>query len=202
VNKKFMIHERYLISMEGEEHTLLPALFKSPERISILRAVSERGKVSVQSVTRGNAVSKGLASLYLNLLVDNHLLTRENRAFCRKDDSMWRAIKLLLNLDLLVPATDLPPWARGVGMYGSWARGTNTNESDLDLWILVDTYARDLEFSVAGYDQDLSTVTHCEVHSIILTRKKLELLADTDRPFYENLMKNTVTLKGEGLDTA
>lgn len=197
-----MNHERYVICVKDKEHTLLPNLFKSPERISILRMLSRREKVSVQSITRENSVSKGLVSLYLNFLVDNHLLTRDNRAFHRKDDSLWRTIKLLLNLDLLLPALDLPPWARGIGIYGSWARGTNKDESDLDLWVLVDRYTKDLEFSVAELDRDLSNVTHCEVHSIILTREKLDVLARSDRPFYENLMNDAITLKGVGLDTA
>lgn len=184
------------------DQSLLPGLFKSEDRVRILRFVSLNDTVSVRSVSIDTGVSKGLASLYLNLLVNDGLLSRSGRAFHRRNTDLWSVVKLLLNLDLLKHALRLPPWARGIGIYGSWARGTNTSDSDLDIWVLVDTYAPELEFRVAESDQDLSQLTNGPVHSLILTREKLEGIASSDKPFYANLIKDSITIDGESLASA
>jgi predicted nucleotidyltransferase len=186
----------------NSDTSLLPGLFKSEDRIRILRSVSLDDVVSVQAVSVETGVSKGLASLYLNLLVDYGLLARKNRAFYRRKGDLWRVIKILLNLDLLRPVLHLPVWARGIGIYGSWARGTNTRDSDLDVWVLVDEYSAGLEFRVAESDQDLSKVTNGPVHSLILTREKLDFIASSDKPFYANLIRNQITIEGESLESA
>jgi len=95
-----------------------------------------------------------------------------------------------------------PEWAKGIGIYGSWARGTNTRESDLDLWILVDTYSRDLEFQVAGFQHELAHVLGYEVHTLILTKEKVRDLSRKDAPFYEEFRRDYVVIRGEGIDKA
>ena len=101
-------------------------------------------------------------------------LTRKNRAFHRKNSDIWRVIKLVLNLDMLRHSSVFP-MATGIGIYGSWA--ANKSDSDLDVWVLVDAYSPELEFRVAESDQDLSQVTNGPVHSLILTREKLDSIA-------------------------
>ena len=185
--------------MMSVDQSVLPSLFKSEDRVRILRFVSLNDTVSVHSVSNETGASKGLASLYLNILVNYGLLSRTGRAFHRRNTSLWRVVKLLLNLDLLKDALRLPPWARGIGIYGSWARGTNTSDSDLDIWVLVDTYAPEFEFRVAESDQVLSNLTHGPVHTLILTREKLEDIDRTDKPFYANLIRDSITIEGESL---
>lgn len=184
------------------DYSMLPSLFKSEDRIRILRSVSLIETISVRGVSAETGVSKGLASLYLNILVDFGLLSRKNRAFHRKNSDIWRVIKLLLNLDMLRPSLSLPPWAMGIGIYGSWARGTNTSDSDLDVWVLVNEYSPELEFRVAESDQNLSKVTNGPVHSLILTREKLNIIAGSDKPFYANLIQDQITIDGESLESA
>lgn len=69
----------------------------------------------------------------------------------------------MCNLDLLRLAISMPQWARGIGIYGSWAKGTNTTESDLNVRILVETYSPEFEFRVAESDQNPSKVTNWPV---------------------------------------
>jgi len=96
----------------------------------------------------------------------------------------------------------LPPWATGIGIYGSWADGTNTTESDLDLWILVAYYTPELEINAAELEQNLEADIHCEVNSLILTSEKLRQLKAEDQPFYSGLMKGKITMDGDNLDLA
>ena len=58
-----------------------------------------------------------------------------------------RAVKILLNLNLfytyLFKKYD---FIKGAGIYGSYVKGTNTEDSDIDLWIVTEkTSEEDLE---------------------------------------------------------
>jgi|GEM_PF-198603 len=174
--------------------TMLSEIFRTEERIRILRHISLRQSATVGAVALAAGVSKGLASSYLNMLVSEGLLRRENRTFQRGDTPLWPAIKRLMNLDLLKDTIVLPEWARGIGIYGSWAGGTNTTESDLDLWVLVDTASPDTEIRAAELEGTIATHTHCEVNILILDR--VRHLREHDRPFYTALITGHLTLGG------
>jgi predicted nucleotidyltransferase len=179
---------------------VLKELFKTDERVKILRYICMRNTFSVQSVSKDNNLSKGLVSHYFSLLTHEHLLTRENRSFHRNCDPMWCAVTRVLNLDLLRKNVSLPPWAESIGIYGSWAEGTNNRESDLDLWVLVKNYTPDLEFEAGELQRELGAATGTEVHVLILTREKLQALKKKDIPFYTNFKNNHLTLSGDEID--
>jgi predicted nucleotidyltransferase len=88
--------------------------------------------------------------------------------------------------------------ARGLGLYGSWARGTNHQDSDLDVWIKADSLPPESE--LARLQRDLSLQAGSEVNLLVLTPEKLERLKRDDPPFYNSLVTNSVTLKGEPLE--
>ncbi len=182
--------------------TMLPELFKSKERIRILHHVSLQTSFTVQSVVDATGVSKGLVSQYLNMLIREQMLSRNKRSITRQQTTFWKAIKRILNLDLLRGTIALPPWARGIGIYGSWAEGTNTAKSDLDLWLLVDAYHPETEIKAAELEQNIAIRIHSEVNSLILTHEKRIQIRTHDQPFYFNLMKGYLLLEGEGLDVA
>lgn len=188
--------------MNKKTHSVLPELFKSDERIRILRHIGIRTSFTVQSVTDATGVSKGLVSQYLNMLVQEHLLDRKKRTFTRNDTALWKAAKRLLNLDLLRPHIVLPVWAEGIGIYGSWAEGTNTTESDLDLWLLVQDYGPEVEIRAAELEQTLAAAVRCEAHALILTSEKLRWIRTRDQPFHAGLMKGCLTLEGKDLEGA
>jgi len=175
---------------------MLSEIFRTEERIRILRHVSLRQSATVGAVALATGVSKGLASGYLNTLVSEGLLRREKRTFIRGDTPLWPAIKRLLNLDLLKNTIALPEWARGIGIYGSWAGGTNTTESDLDLWVLVDTASPDTEIRAAELEGTIAAHTRCEVNIFILTPDRVRYLREHDRPFYTALITGYLTLAG------
>ncbi len=80
-----------------------------------------------------------------------------------------------------------------MGLYGSWARGTNHQESDLDVWIRADSLPP--ESMLARLQRDLSQQADSEVNLLVLTPEKLERLKKEDKPFYNSLVLNSVTLK-------
>jgi predicted nucleotidyltransferase len=113
---------------------------------------------------------------------------------------LTRSVKVLLNLERLEPAIRLPEWAEGIGIYGSWAEGTNIDESDIDLWILASRYPGDTESG--NLRAAITGALGTEVHLLFLTREKLEALKTGDEPFYRSLMRTALLLRGTDLGHA
>ncbi|HUU74978.1 MAG TPA: nucleotidyltransferase domain-containing protein [Methanoregulaceae archaeon] len=168
----------------------------------ILRYVSERKSVTVQSVAEATGVSKPVVSRYLNMLREVGLCERTGRKISWVPSPRGSAVKRFLNIVLLDEHIPSPGWARGIGTYGSWARGTNTIESDIDLWILVDSYSQDIELKIAELQHTLAHALGYEVHTLILTKEKVEGLQHKDAPFYEEFKKDHVVIRGVGIDKA
>jgi predicted nucleotidyltransferase len=177
---------------------MLTELFKTEERSKVLRYVMFRSSFSVAEVSRVTGVTKGLVSRYLRLLVVHGLLQKEGREYSPPDGALSRAVKLLLNLERIDLSALSLGSARGLGLYGSWARGTNHQESDLDVWIRADHQPP--ESDLARLQRDLSQQADCEVNLLVLTPEKLERLKKEDKPFYNSLVMNSVTLKGEPIE--
>lgn len=173
-------------------------LLKTEERVRILRYVMFRSSSSVAEVSRATGVTKGLVSRYLRLLVEHGLLQKDGRAYSPHDGAYSRAVKLLLNLERIDLSTLSLVSVKGLGLYGSWARGTNHQESDLDVWIRADRLPP--EGVLARLQKDLSLQSDSEVNLLVLTPEKLERLKTEDIPFYNSLLMSSVTLKGEPLE--
>jgi predicted nucleotidyltransferase len=60
--------------------------------------------------------------------------------------------------------------ARGLGLYGSWARGTNRQESDLDVWIRADNLPP--ESMLSRLQRDLSLQADSEVNLRVADARK------------------------------
>jgi predicted nucleotidyltransferase len=173
-------------------------LFKTEERARILRYVMFCSSSSVAEVSMATGVTKGLVSRYLRLLVEYGLLQKEGRVYSPHDGAHSRAVKLLLNLERIDLSTLSLGSAEGLGLYGSWARGTNHQESDLDVWVRADCLPK--ENVLARLQRDLSIQADSKVNLLVLTPEKLERLKIEDIPFYNSLVMSSVTLKGEPLE--
>lgn len=184
------------------DDTILPDLFKTGERIRILRYVSIRQEVNATEIVQALSVSKALVSRYMHLLIKGGLCTREGRRYRWVEDPINLAVKRLLNINHLmqvIPA-GFPERAEGIGVYGSFAEGKNGPGSDLDLYLLVPEYAPDLEMIAARMEKTISEAMGIETHILILTSKRLSDLKETDTPFYLNLLRTGYTLKGESIE--
>lgn len=178
----------------------LPALFRTKERIKLLRATLTLPVCTVQQITTRTGLSKGLVSQYLALLEREGLLERNNRVYQPKNCSLTAAVKRLLNVDLVSAEFKKPSWAQGTGMYGSWADGTNTDESDLDLFLFSEALPSGI--MVAELERDVSRALNVEVHVLVLTRKKITGMRKSDEPFYQSFMKQSITLEGDWYDSS
>jgi len=177
----------------------LSALFRTEERITLLRAALTVPVCTVQQIASKTRLSKGLVSPYLALLEQKGLLEKNARTYRLKYSPLTAAVKRLLNIDLVTAVFKKPAWASGIGMYGSWAEGANTDESDLDLWVFTGSLPTGI--MVAEVERDISRVLSVEVHVLVLTREKISGMKKSDEPFYRSFVKQSITLEGDSPDT-
>ena len=173
-------------------------MFKSRERLKILYYCLYRKDFTVVQTSRETGVTKGLVSRYLNKLYKFNLIDRKGRTYFLKDSIRLEVIKLLLNLNKIDEYSLKREWMEGIGLFGSWAQGKNTNESDVDIWIKTKIYPPEIEL---GKLQDkIKIMTESEVNIVILTPKKIKELREKDKPFYNSLVKDSIVLWGEPIE--
>lgn len=173
-------------------------LFKTEERVKILENILERYSFTVKDISADTGVSKGLVSRYLDHLKKEGLLERSGRIYLVKNKSFTRALKIVLNLDKLKWDEISPHWMESAGLYGSWASGTNREDSDLDIWIKVKEYPSEDDLNTLY--KDLKDRTSSELNILILTSDKLESIKKNDIPFYNSLKNNSLILEGEAIE--
>lgn len=173
-------------------------LLSTKERIKLLSTVAyKRGPIRVNHLAKETALSRALASTYLDLLSREGILKRAKEGFFVMNSIGTRAIRLLLNLNRFDTAIfERHDFVKGAGVYGSLAKGTNTEDSDTDMWVLVQDVK---EENLARLTKELRS-HFGDVKPLYLTRQKLELLRKKDAMFYHALVFGSVTVYGEELE--
>jgi len=90
------------------------------------------------------------------------------------------------------------PGLLGAGVYGSWANGTNKEDSDVDVWVKIKE--RVGEELVAGVSRQLNKKMKSKVELLILDPEKIEVLKKEDPIFYYSLVFGSIVLHGEALE--
>ena len=116
-------------------------------------------------------LSKGLVSKYFDILVNEKML------------------KVLSIPQIFFKYK----FVKAVGLYGSSAKGTNTKESDIDLWIKIEK-TKDEE--IAKLNSELSNKIE-SVALLVLTDEKINELKKSDLTFYHSLYFGSIILYGE-----
>jgi len=137
-------------------------------------------------VVEATGISRSAVNLSTRALHQAGLLLRERRGrmnFYSADDRhpFVRQFKVLDNLAQLEPLLkDLRPLARHVTLFGSCAQGTNTSESDVDLFILS-----------ADRSQVMTLISHqyadYHIQPVILNSQELAALKEKDAAFYDQV---------------
>lgn len=174
-------------------------LFSSEERLKVLELLLyQPGKeLGVREISRAAGVSPALVSSTISILKKANIVSGNKVEYLHP---ATKAIKIMLNIEkiesikLIHKARGLFKGCKGIGLYGSWANGTNIKDSDLDLWIRSGSESDEKINEIRRTLKRLGV----EANVIVLTEKRLKELKERDFVFYCAL-HNSFVLWGEGL---
>jgi predicted nucleotidyltransferase len=173
----------------------MESLFSTSQRIKILEAVIFRtDSVSVNNIASQLKLSKGLISKYFQILLKEEILKKEKGKLVVADNAFVKAVKILLNVRRIdTRIFGKYPFVTAVGLYGSCARGENTEDSDVDLWVRV----KDVEESkIASLTSEINKKIK-NAKLLFLNDKKIEKLRKEDIMFYHSLSFGSIILYGD-----
>jgi len=176
----------------------LQQIFSTQERIRILEKVVSGRPINIPRISKEAGVNKGLVSRYLQLLLKLGMAEKSGRSYRFAPGSqLSRSIKLLLNLSAL----DIKKFDKSIKLiviYGSYAKGTNTEKSDIDMWVKIGSPVK--EQKIAEIEHGLGKKMKRDVHMLVLDRKKLARLKADDPVFYYSLAFGSFVVWGEGIE--
>lgn len=169
-------------------------IFSTKERIKIIKfVIYKKDSISVNNIARNLKLSKGLVSKYFDILTKEGVAKRLNGKFLITNSPMTKAIKILFNIKNIPIATFKKyPFVKLVGIYGSCAKGENTEDSDVDLWIKTEEVGLE---SLAELTYRLNKKIE-KVKILLLTEKKIEKLKKEDALFYHSLAFGSIIIYG------
>jgi predicted nucleotidyltransferase len=183
------------------DHPLLKELFASTSHQRVLSVLAERPGVAlyVREISSLAGVSAGGASEVLADLAALNLVARQQRGKLTLYTAdvaapLIRYFKILLNLaDLQLLLDKLKLIAREVILFGSRAEGTDTTESDIDLFVI----AAD---KTAIYETVQQSTLAEKTRPVVITPIESVELKQQDPLFYEQVMRGILLWKGLSQD--
>jgi len=170
-------------------------IFSTKERIKILDSIIlNKNPLSVNAIASSLKLSKGFVSLYFGVLKKIGIIKKVNEKYQIIDSGMVRAIRILLtitNIDILI--FKKYPFIKSVGLYGSCAKGENTEESDIDIWVKINNVG---EEKIASLTSEINKKIK-KAKLLFLTDIKLEKIRKDDELFYHSLVFGSIILYGE-----
>lgn len=176
----------------------IPSLLSTKERVKILNNILYPLQLlSVNRTAQELGISKGLVSKFFHTLYKEKILKKTKNKFIVLDNLLTRSLKILLNLNSFDAFLFKKyPFLKSVGLYGSLARGENTRDSDIDLWLLIE---KTKEEYLAGLTKELKK-KYPKIKPLYLTEEKLKILKKEDVVFYYSLFFGSITLYGDGIE--
>jgi len=176
-------------------HMKTEQIFSTKERIRILREIiCKTNNIKASSVAAKLNLSKGLVSKYFDILSKENILNRSKKGVFVTDSSMVKAVRVLLNIrDIDIRVFKKYSFVKSVGLYGSCAKGENTEDSDIDIWIRIkEANEEELASLTSKLKKKLSNA-----RLLFLTDKKIDKLLKEDALFYNALAFGSIILYGD-----
>src|SRR3989338_8130721 len=158
------------------------SIFSTKERIKILKAVIFSDQpISVNLLAVKLKISKGLVSKYLDVLLKEGITKKSNGKYLIVDSLITKGAKILLNITCVDAGIFKRfDFVEAVGLYGSCAKGENTDESDVDIWVKV---------------KDVSDEKAASLTAVM--NKKIKKMKKGDELFYHSLSFGSIMLYGD-----
>ena len=170
-------------------------IFSTKERIKILKAIIFSEKpISVNAMASHLKISKGLVSKYLDVMAKVGVAKRPDSKYLIVDSAVTKGIRIFLTIQAIdIEIFKKYDFVEAVGLYGSCARGENTENSDVDLWLQIKEVSDDLVASLtAAINKKIKNAK-----PLFLTHKRIEKMKKEDELFYHSLAFGSIILYGE-----
>jgi len=169
-------------------------LFSTKERIKILKSVIFSKKpISINILASRLKISKGLVSMYFCALAKEGIAKKFNGKYLIADLSLTKSIKILFNTqtinNVIFKRYD---FIEAVGLYGSCAKGENTEDSDMDIWLKIKD-AEDIK--IAPLTAEINNKIR-NAKPLFLTAQKIEKIRKDDELFYHSLVFGSIIIYG------
>ncbi len=174
-------------------------LLSTPEKERVLRKLLyNSSEASLRKIARDADVSPGQVHKYFSILKKRKLVNGKKMV----DSALVKALRLtenvafLENTGVVTLVRSKLAGVRGIGLYGSWAKGDNDEKADVDLWVLVEKESSDL--AAGKMRRSLEQKLQTKVDLTILTSQKVNELKVKNPAFYSALF-NSIKLWGGDL---
>jgi len=162
---------------------LMEMLLENPEKLP-----------GVREAARACAISPASVSIFMKGMEKDGFI---KKGALNLQNPELRALRALFNVEKvapLYPALKKEFEILGMGMYGSWASGTNTAASDLDLWVKLDSPGKEAEIR----ERVENSLKGVQANIVFLDAAKIQKLREKEPVFYSALFYSFL-LGGEGL---
>ncbi len=175
---------------------MIHRLASTENRERILEYILEMEEFGPEEVASALNLSKGLVSTYFRELVKLGIIHKRGRRFYPSRGPELRELKRFLNFwtlrEALLPLRE--DWILALGVYGSFARGENGKDSDVDVWILIEDTG---PLKIMEFQEKLEKVLGREVDLLVLTGDKLARLKKENPYLYWNIKLSSLVLWGD-----
>lgn len=175
------------ISLNGKTGALIAYVLEHPG-----------SEVKVTGLAKLVKANKGTASLAVKRLTAIGII-RDKRV--NLQDPLVRSLKVLLTVEKIIDSGAVAMLKRhsvSAGLYGSAAKGTDTEDSDLDIWIRPKRSMLLLE--AAKLSTELGGILKKEVQVLPLDNERLSKLRNENENLYFSLVFGSVLLFGDGIE--
>lgn len=176
---------------------MLEKIFSTKERVKILKAVIFSEKpISVSAIAEKLKISRGLVPKYFDVLAKEGITKRVNGKYSKyliTDSSATKGIRILFNIQAINSAIFKKyGFVEAVGLYGSCAKGENTEDSDVDIWLKIKDVG---DAKIAPLTTEINKkIKNAKV--LFLTVPKVEKMKKDDELFYHSLVFGSIILYG------
>jgi len=179
------IKHKYLFMKESKGWEITKEILNNPEK-----------EIHVRDIAKKLGVSPGLVSITVNELREKGFVKGNCVDITNPN---VRAQKILINVETLNNIIDFLKkfGVLGVGLYGSYAKGTNTASSDVDLWIKVKKHPDIIK--IANLRAQIRNRINVEPSLLFLTNEKISEMREKNPSLYYSLYHGFV-LRGENID--
>jgi predicted nucleotidyltransferase len=157
---------------------------KNPSHI---RDIAEKLSISPTTIS-------SFAQNNKEIIIEQEIKNRKHISL-NKNNQTVQLIRSLLNYEDFINAkayATLKKFGK-IGVYGSYAAGTNDEGSDIDLWMMTDKKELELRPIIRELEKELNM----KVSLLLLSKEKIKKLEEND---YEFLLRLKITSRGDNID--